>query len=179
MIYCSNDYVTLRNFKQEEAEILLSYRSDPILCEYQDFMLSSLEETIQFLKDQESVPLDTNDNWKQIAIENQEGILVGDCAIQFSPDYKGIAELGCTIRREYHSKGFATSALKLLIEHCFQNFDLHKFIAVVDIRNLASQRMVTKVGFKKEGLFRKHYWDKTKQDWFDELHFGLLKEDMS
>lgn len=171
---CKTQRLSLKNIEEKDAEVLFLYRSDKELCEYQNFMIKDLETSKKFIQEQTLVSIGQKGEWKQIGIYLNNDTLIGDCAIQFDPEQERIAEIGCTLRREFHNKGYATEALLGLIDHVFENYPIHKFKAVVDIRNLPSQRMVSKLGFRKEGHFVRHYWDESKQDWFDELYFGLL-----
>ena len=176
MVIAKSERLILRDLEDQDAEYLFKYRSDEDLLKYQDFSLASFEETKKFITDQKSISIGQEDQWKQIGIALNDNTLIGDCAVQFTPEEKRIAELGCTIGREYHSKGYATEALRTLIQHIFDNYPIHKFKAVVDIRNFPSQKMMTKLGFEKEAHFKLHYWDNNDNTWVDELQFGLVRE---
>ena len=47
--------------------------------------------------------------------------------------------------------------------------------AECDARNVASARLLERVGFTREGLRRRHTW--IKGEWTDDLLYGLLEED--
>jgi len=177
MIIEKSDRIILRDLEEQDIAFFFNYRSDDDLLKYQDFRVNSLEETQSFIQDQKSISIGQKEQWKQIGIALSNNQLIGDCAIQFTPEENRIAEIGCTISKEFHNKGYATEALILLIKHTFNNYPLHKFKALVDIRNIPSQKMLTKIGFEKEAHFKKHYWDENDKDWIDELQYGLLKED--
>lgn len=171
-----SDRLTLRDLEEHDSVVFFNYRSDDDLLKYQNFNVKSLEESQRFIKEQQSIKIGQANEWKQVGIALKNNQLIGDCAIQFTPEENRIAELGCTISREFHNKGYATEALKLLIKHTFDNYPIHKFKALVDIRNLPSQKMLLKVGFEQEAHFKKHYWDTNDEDWIDELQFGLVRE---
>ena len=52
---------------------------------------------------------------------------------------------------------------------------LHKVSAECDARNVASARLLERLGFTREGLLRRHTW--IKGEWTDDAHYGLLAEE--
>ena len=172
-----SDRLKLRELNDQDLSIFMEYRSDSVLLEYQDFILESKEQAIKFFEEQKQVPVGSSTDWKQIAIADTNDQLIGDCAIKCDEHEPRIAEIGITLRKEFHKKGFAFEALELLINYTFNELELHKIKAVIDVRNKASQKLFEKLGFQREAILRKHYWDKKRSDWFDEFHYGLLAED--
>lgn len=172
----SSPRLTLKDINLHDIEDFYQFRSDKDLLKYQNFSVASLEEARSFIKSQQNVSIGDQDAWKQIGIYTLENELIGDCAVKFLPEENRHAEIGCTIKSSQHNKGYATEALQLLSQHIFTNYPIHKIIAMVDVRNLPSQRMLEKSGFTKEGHFKLHYWDEEDQAWFDELQYGLLNK---
>jgi [ribosomal protein S5]-alanine N-acetyltransferase len=72
--------------------------------------------------------------------------------------------------------GAATAATALVVDHCFREAGLHRLEATVRPENAASIRVLTKLGFRQEGLFRK-YLD-VAGAWRDHLCFALTTEDV-
>jgi RimJ/RimL family protein N-acetyltransferase len=64
------------------------------------------------------------------------------------------AELGYVIARKYWGNGLATQAIHLAIQYGFKDLDIERIEAYVDPANIASQRVLKKNGFTKEGLLR-------------------------
>lgn len=166
--------ISLTDIKLTHLHDFYTYRSDEELLRYQNFKLNSLDEAREFIIKQSSLKLGGTDEWKQLAIVNNENEILGDCAFKPYTHEPRIAEIGITVRREHHKKGVASSALSLLIKHAFTELNIHKIVAEVDIRNKASQKLMEKTGFSLEGKFEKHFWDEMDQKWFDELHYGLI-----
>ncbi len=82
------------------------------------------------------------------------------------------AEIGFTLCAEYQGLGYGREAVTRLLDHLFADRGLHKVSAECDARNAASARLLTRVGFLREGLRRSHTW--IKGEWTDDLEFGLL-----
>jgi ribosomal-protein-alanine N-acetyltransferase len=71
--------------------------------------------------------------------------------------------------------GVATAAVALLADHCFAEAGLHRLEATVRPENAPSIRVLTKLGFQQEGLFRR-YLD-VAGGWRDHYCFALTTED--
>lgn len=56
------------------------------------------------------------------------------------------------------SKGYGTEALKLILDHGFNQLNLHKISLTVLDFNARAIRAYEKSGFKKEGVFRDHVY---------------------
>jgi [ribosomal protein S5]-alanine N-acetyltransferase len=72
--------------------------------------------------------------------------------------------------------GVAPAAVALVVDHCFTLAGLHRIEATVRPENTASLRVLEKLGFRQEGLFRR-YLD-VAGAWRDHLAFGLTTEDV-
>lgn len=71
--------------------------------------------------------------------------------------------------------GVATAAVALLVDHSFGVSGLHRLEATVRPENAPSRRVLTKLGFRQEGLFRR-YLD-VAGAWRDHLCYALVRED--
>jgi [ribosomal protein S5]-alanine N-acetyltransferase len=72
--------------------------------------------------------------------------------------------------------GVATSAVAMAVDHTFHSGGLHRLEATVRPENHASLRVLRKLGFREEGLFRR-YLD-VAGTWRDHLCFALTTEDI-
>ena len=90
----------------------------------------------------------------------------------FDPYHKR-AGIGILIDEQYRKNGFATEALQLLLEYCFNTLRLHQVFCNIEKTNLDSIHLFTKAGFlqcghKKDWLLRDGMWS-------DELMFQLVR----
>lgn len=86
------------------------------------------------------------------------------------------AWVGYWVDSEVTGGGVATASVALVVDHCFTSAGLHRIEATVRPENAASLRVLTKLGFREEGLFRR-YLD-VAGDWRDHLCFALTTEDI-
>ncbi len=54
--------------------------------------------------------------------------------------------------KEHNAKGYTTEALQLVVDFAFRELKLHRIEAGAMLDNIASIRVLEKVGFKKEGI---------------------------
>ncbi len=86
------------------------------------------------------------------------------------------AWIGYWVASDRAGGGVATAAVALLTDHAFRDAGLHRLEATVRPENAASIRVLTKSGYREEGLF-KRYLDVAGQ-WRDHLCFALTTEDV-
>lgn len=86
--------------------------------------------------------------------------------------YDGYMELEYAIAKKYRNKGYATQALKRMVDYGFAEMNLLVIAAWVRSHNQNSARVLEKCSFSFEGRLRKHARDQS-----DTLCYSLLKED--
>jgi RimJ/RimL family protein N-acetyltransferase len=87
----------------------------------------------------------------------------------------GHAELGYWIGVPLWGNGFATEAARAMVAFGFATLGLHRIYAHHFARNVASQRVLEKIGMRHEGRSRQHIrkWDR----FIDLENYGLLAEE--
>jgi len=73
-------------------------------------------------------------------------------------------------------QGYATRAMKLLISYLRENYYVHKFVAHCHVDNLASERVMQKLGMVKEAELRENF--KIGDTWVDEVAYGVLVSEL-
>jgi diamine N-acetyltransferase len=90
----------------------------------------------------------------------------------FDPFHKR-AGVGILIANEkYRRKGFATMALKCLIDYCFSTLLLHQLYCNILANNCESMDLFKKAGFVQSAI--KKDWIKTSEGHMDEYLFQLI-----
>ena len=89
--------------------------------------------------------------------------------------HRQTAELGYYIAEEYWSKGIMTEAVKQICEYVFANSDIIRIYAEPFAYNIASCRVLEKVGFQYEGTLRSNAVKNSKV--IDMKMYSLLKEE--
>jgi ribosomal-protein-alanine N-acetyltransferase len=85
------------------------------------------------------------------------------------------ANIGFDLQSDFWNNGYLTEALKAVIEFGFRNLDINRIEAEVMQGNIASEKVLTKIGFKNEGVLREWmYWN---EKHYDMTMFSLLQSD--
>ena len=108
------------------------------------------------------------------AITLREGELVGAINLHLEPPHQR-GELGYWIGEPYWNRGYATEALRAVIEYGFAIQGLNRMVARHLRRNPASGRVMQKAGMRREGEQRQHVM---KNGRFEDLeYYGILRSD--
>jgi len=93
-------------------------------------------------------------------------------------DFKAkTTELGIYIGEEdYHNKGVGSNALRLIINHAFQNLNLNKIYLKVANTNEKAIKLYLNNNFKIEGILSEHYFNLTTNAYEDIYHMSLFKK---
>lgn len=105
----------------------------------------------------------------------ETGELVGAISLMNLSDDHHRAELGYWIGVPYWNKGYCTEATAAVVAYGFQERQLNRVMARYFARNVASGRVLAKVGMVREGCLRQHVckWGK-----FEDLVVcGLLRSE--
>lgn len=105
----------------------------------------------------------------------ESGELLGTAGFwRWSKDHR-FAEVGYEIVPEQWGKGIMTEALRAAIRYGFEVMELHRVEANLDPENAASRRVLEKLGFVREGLFRENWY--YNGQFTDTASYGLLRRD--
>ena len=145
----------LRPFQEQDIEPFRLYRSDPEVARYQGWEAPfSLEQATRFVTEMNSKTPGEPGQWYQIALElKATGEMIGDCAFQRLSEDNSQAEIAFTLASHFQGQGYATEAVRCLIDYLFSDLELHRIRANCDPDNLASSRLMQRVGMRHEGRF--------------------------
>lgn len=104
----------------------------------------------------------------------ETGELIGNANLHRFFDMNRRCEVGYIVAREHQGRGYATEALKAVIEYGFRELDLNRFEADINPNNIASARLLERLGFRKEGLMPQRWIIRGKKE--DSAFYGLLKD---
>lgn len=85
------------------------------------------------------------------------------------------AEVGYWLGKDFHGFGYATEALKTVIQFGFENLTLNKIFATHFAHNPASGKVLQKAGMKHEGFLKQEY---RHREIFQDVHrYGILRKE--
>jgi ribosomal-protein-alanine N-acetyltransferase len=86
------------------------------------------------------------------------------------------AHIGYWVDQRVAGRGVMPTAVALTVDHCFGPVGLHRIEVNIRPENVASRRVVEKLGFRDEGI-RERYLH-IAGDWRDHLTFALVRDDV-
>ena len=169
----TTDRLALRLLQPGDASRVFEYRSTPEVSRFQSWGTESrdhLESDIRELRQTEpGVP----GRWCQLGItllSNHE--LIGDCGFCVLERDPRQVEVGIALAPEHRSHGYASEALRCLLDHLLVTQGKHRAFGSVDPRNARSIKLLQRVGMRQEAHFRQGLW--FKGEWVDDLIFAIL-----
>lgn len=87
----------------------------------------------------------------------------------------GVGTLACWIAPDAHGEGYATLATRAMVRNAFAERRLHKVIGEAYAHNVASRRVLEKVGLQEEGVLRDEKF--VEGEHVDVHRYGLLADE--
>jgi ribosomal-protein-alanine N-acetyltransferase len=113
-----------------------------------------------------------------ITLKQDPNTIIGSCGFYYPiSDFHSI-ETGYELHPDHWRQGIMTEALIAIFSFGFNggfSYPLNRIIAITHPTNTASKNLLTKLGFKREGILREYaYWD---EQYHDHLLYSLLKRE--
>lgn len=174
----TTDRLLLREFEESDWQAVLTYQSDPLYLQYNPWTYRTEEDVRHFVQTFITWSEEQPRSKFQLAIILQaEGRLIGNCGIRRRSSYAMEADIGYELDSRYWGHGYATEAARTLIAFGFGELRLHRIWAHCVAENIASARVLEKIGMQREGRLRENEWMKDR--WWDTLVYGILEHEWS
>ena len=161
--------VNLRVMEKEDLPLIAEWFNKPeVFGEYNGLMQLSKSEAEKMLENPYEL--------KYFIIEKKDGSKIG-LIFNFyvlHPAGKQL-EIGYALVPSERGKGYCTEAIRIMVDYLFLSKDIARVQAHTDVRNVASQRVLEKAGFKKEGVVRKSSF--VRGEWRDRYLLSILREE--
>jgi RimJ/RimL family protein N-acetyltransferase len=139
----------LRRLHPCDLDAFQAYRAIPEVALYQGWSVMTQAQARDFLQEMHGVRLFRPGTWTQLGIATAEDVLVGDVGVHLSDDAL-TAEIGFTLQPKAQGRGIATGAVKEALELLFALTPARRAYGITDTRNIASIRLLERVGFRFE-----------------------------
>jgi len=110
-------------------------------------------------------------------VERASGRTVGDVALHWVSERDRTAEIGFILDPRCQGQGFATEAARALVDWAFTAAGIHRVIGRTEARNVASARVLEKLGMRREAHLVENEW--VKGEWQSELVYAVLDREWS
>ena len=99
-------------------------------------------------------------NYIWAIVEKKSNVVIGNVRADISYCILNICEIAYMLGSKWWDKGFATEALNAIINYLFMVEDFYLIEAKFNAANIASGRLLQKVGMKQDGVLRDRRMDK-------------------
>jgi RimJ/RimL family protein N-acetyltransferase len=166
--------LVLRPFTRGDVDAVHSYRRREDVARYlHDGPLSRDECALAIQQRVTQVKLESAGDRIVLAVELQRtGTLIGEVSLIWRQVEARQAEVGWIFDPAYHGRGYATEAAKCLLDFAFTQVEIHRVYARCSAHNLASWRLMERLGMRREAHFHEHEW--FKGGWDEEFVYAIL-----
>lgn len=164
----------LRGVVPEDAEDLFSFLSDREVTRFTTPQIDTLEQVKELI----ALLIERFEKRQSIywVIETQPAQrAIGRCHIISWNEQESTAEIGYYLAREYWNKGIMTRAIQAVARYGFETLEFKRIQATVVRENLASARVLEKVGFSPEGDSRAFAF--RRGQYFDTVKYSISEEE--
>ena len=160
----------LRPWRLEDVDDVFTYASDEEWGRYLSVPHPYVRaNAVEFLARQVLQDRAVHPTWAVVLGE----AVIGGINIRFFLEHC-LGEMGWSIARLAWGRGLATEAARAVVEAAFSTYqDVNRIRAMADARNVASQRVMEKIGMRLEGTLRQNRI--TRGEPVDEAWFGILR----
>jgi [ribosomal protein S5]-alanine N-acetyltransferase len=171
----SSNQLVFRQLNYNDIQKIIELRGNKAVMQYIPRPLITEPEQAIALIDMMNEKINENKdiNWAITTKDNDE--LIGIIGFYRTEHENYRSEIGYMFLPEYHGKGIATEAVKHIIHYGFTFLQLHSICAIIDARNIGSEKVLLKAGFRQEGYFKQNCF--YNNEFSDSINFGLLKSE--
>jgi RimJ/RimL family protein N-acetyltransferase len=164
----------LRPFEAGDLEALHAIQSREDVARYLYWGPRSLDEVRDALADRMQMTVLEAEGQTLVlaAVLRDSGELVGDVNLRWLSEAHRQGEVGYVFHPDHHGHGYAVEATAEVLRLGFEELALHRIVARCDGRNVASTRLMERLGMRREAHLREN--ELVKGVWTDELVFALL-----
>ena len=159
--------MNLRVVEKEDLPLLLEWFNSPEFAGRYD-PLSAQESKVEIERRYDK--LGSERVW--FLIEKKDGSKIGFIGLG---TFRTCWEMGYVLIPSERVKGYCTEAARLAVDYLFLSKDIVRIQAETDPENIASQKVLEKAGFQREGTIRKgiFVWG----NWADLRLYSILREE--
>jgi ribosomal-protein-alanine N-acetyltransferase len=170
--------VLLREHEVGDLEGVLEYAADPRVARYVPWEPNTPDTARRFIDQAMHAASElTRSSYVLAVVERESGQVIGAARIGVEREAHRRADIGYVFRSDRWGEGFATEAVRVLVDFGFRDLDLYRIWATTHPDNRASSRVLEKVGMKYEGRIRGHMF--VKGAWRDSLAYSVLRPEWS
>jgi RimJ/RimL family protein N-acetyltransferase len=168
------DRLTLRPFEEGDLQALYEMQSDEDLVRWLYYDTRTLDEVRSALARRIAgvAVAGEGDGLAAAVVLRDTGELVADISLFWISEGHAQGEIGYTVHPAHQRRGYATEAARPVLDFAFSTMGLHRVIGRAEARNIASTRVLEKLGMRREAHLVENEW--VKGEWQSELVYAML-----
>lgn len=171
--------LVLRELRPTDAADVLVFRGDPEVQKYDDPPIHSLQEAADFIEEmRHACATDQQRMWAVTLIGADT--VIGLVSLQYGNDrgdlYHRRAEVGYGFARAIWGQGIGSEAVRAVAHYGFDQLKLNRVYAGTIADNIASVRLLERLGFIREGT-RRHHSLEDDGRFHDSAMYGLMRSE--
>ncbi len=174
--FASTERLILRGFMPEDFEAYSAYRSLPSIYRF----LYRDPPSAEALRERFDASLNASlsDDGSSLCwavLRREDDVLMGEVSLKLTSKAALQAEVGYTFNPAYAGKGYATEAVRAVIDLGFGIFGFHRIFARLDAQNAGSIGVVERLGLRREAHLIEN--DRFNGVWGDEYIYAVLSRE--
>ena len=171
------DRLELRPFTPDDVDDLFAIHSDPVAVRYVPYAPRTRDGVVDVLRLKAAhVSLRAEGDLLELAATlRSDGTVVGDLLLILRSVEHQTLEVGYIFSGAHAGQGYATEAVRALLDLAFGPLGARRVIARVDARNDASRRLLLRLGFRQEAELVENEWFKGELS--TEVDFAVLSRE--
>jgi len=169
--------ILLRDWCDDEVDAMHRWRGDPVVTRFLSWGSASREESARHLAEclEDQRAAERERFFLAVALR-ESGRVIGSAGMHYRSRSHGGGEggLGYFLEPAAWGHGYAPEASLLLVDYGFDMLGMEKISASCNTDNAASERVMQKVGMRRERCIRRAT---SAGAWRDRLWYGLLREE--
>jgi len=143
------DRLRIRRSIPADADAISAYRSDPTVHVHQGWADTGVDQVRADIEEMVAIEPGAGGGWVQFSVEESAaGHLIGDIGLSPADDEPGVIRVGYTMAPGWQGRGYATEAVAALVDYAFSVLEADVVRAYADADNIASIRVMEKVGMQ-------------------------------
>lgn len=166
--------LALRAFRPEDADAVLVWQGDPHAVRYVPYGPRDRDQVVAVMgRKVGSTALREEGDLLELAVERaDDGTVIGDLLLVLRSVEHETLEVGYVFATAQQGRGYATEAVRALVDLAFSTLGARRLVARVDARNAPSRALLERLGFRLEAHLVENEWFKGELG--DETDYGLL-----
>jgi RimJ/RimL family protein N-acetyltransferase len=173
----ATERLVLRPFERGDLDALHAMHGDDEVARYLYNPARSRDETKALLERKiDGAALSAPGEWVSAAVVlRATGEVVADLALQWVSREHRLGEIGFVCAPAHQGNGYATEAARAFLALAFDQLGLHRVIGRTEARNVASARVLERLGMRREAHFVENEW--VKGEWQSGFVYALLERE--